>query len=343
MINNLLKSALTFCLFTLCLGLAACCKCGNERSAQATNTAAPNETGGTKIPTDIPVEPTESYYENELEYDGEYKYKPSRKRWFEKTAHAIIEGRFSDIEYPNREMQRIVFIADEPIGTAAPEYVNAFSASLEFEHGGDSNTETIYFDQVMHIPYGTAVNAENRLYDLMKERGLTQTSLKSGGAFNKIEGFCGEDWFMLQSEGVADGSQYMHTIWRRDDSGNWYEFGSNNKELAMVVDANFISDKTGFMCCYSPAYADIQGENRLQRFFATFDGGDTWQDMELYPSYGYENCSGCTFYGPVFEDDIGVVLIDVFSKSDLSELNPTVNHDCFVTEDGGHTWKYVAL
>ena len=69
MINNLLKSALTFCLFTLCLGLAACCKCGNERSAQATNTAAPNETGGTKIPTDIPVEPTESYYENELEYE----------------------------------------------------------------------------------------------------------------------------------------------------------------------------------------------------------------------------------------------------------------------------------
>ena len=351
--KSLSKSAFAFCLFSLCLGLAACCKCGNEQSAQVpateeekTNIAAPNETEGTEFSTDAPVEPTEIPDGYEPEYDGRYTLYTSYERWLEKTAHAILENRFSDIEYEKGSMSGVVFVGEEPVGTAAPEFVNAYSACASLYPDSEDGLKTVYFDPVLHIPYETAVNAENRLNDMIEEFTVMQTSWRNKKIFYENEGFCGENWFILQSDRLLNMTQRIHTIWRRDDSGNWYEFGNNNEELAMIVSANIVSEKTGFLC--SLTYADIQpteyGDRVPERFFATFDGGETWQDMELYPPRDeFEDYYSFSFSGPVFEGDRGVLLIDISDRETVDGVEHKVEHGCFITEDGGHTWEFMRI
>lgn len=338
--NSLFKTVLAFCLSALCICMASCLGGGEPlsspeptREAQA-EAITPEPSEQAEAVTPEPAEQTEAPDMLIPAYDGRYLTTPSYTKWLYETAHAILNGKTSKPEYPeNRGMQGIVFIADETIGGAEPQYVNAFSSSLMLTPEGNGDLTIVYTDPVLHIPFDTAVKAENRLYDIIEEHG---PKMIRGEGFTEIEGFCGENWFMLQSDGLLNTYQRAHTIWRTDDGVNWYEFGSNDEGLPYVTGACILSDKTGFMCCYSLDY-DKESSSRL---FATFDGGASWQDMGLVPSEDYAGYERLRFSGPVFEGERGVVLLNAVYGSDVGS---NVRYGCFLTEDGGRSWEFLGL
>ncbi|MBR0136712.1 MAG: hypothetical protein IJM18_10950 [Clostridia bacterium] len=338
--NKALRSFLAVCLCALCL-CAAACRGGGEplsspepqKEAQA-ETPTPAPADPTEAVTPAPADPTEAPEIPDLQYDGSYQYKPSYTKWLYEAARAILDGRASEAGFPSdRAMQGIVFIADESIGGAEPEYVNAFSSSLVLASKDGMDMTAVYTDPVLHIPYDTAVKAENRLYDIIEEHGPQM--IRSEG-FTQIEGFCGKNWFMLQSDGLLNTYQRAHTIWRTDDGVNWYEFESSNEGLPYVTGACILSDKTGFMCCYSLDYE----KETSSRLFATFDGGASWQDMGLVPSEDLAGYDRLHFSGPVFDGERGVVLV-IANYGSGGETS--VRFGYFLTGDGGHSWEFFGL
>ncbi|MBO6061233.1 MAG: hypothetical protein J6P98_03870 [Clostridia bacterium] len=272
----------------------------------------------------------------EPEYDGKYVSYPSYDRWLQGAVRSILEGRATEVELQTGGMSNVCFIGDEPIGGAEPEYVNAFSSFVKLYFGEKGESKTVYTDPVLHIPYDTAVKAQNRLYDLIEEHGPGMEQ-RSDVVFFDCEGYCGDNWFILQSEELLNVAQRIHTVWRRDESGNWYEFGSNNSELAQITGACILSEKTGFMCCYSFGYE----EGRACRLFATFDGGETWQNMDLTLPEEYSGYYSFHLSGPVFEDEKGAVLVSITYHNE--GMDYSVRWGCFTTEDGGHSWQFMAL
>ncbi len=232
---------------------------------------------------------------------------------------AFFDEWLSGIEVPVK--QSVVFSGDTPADGAPHEFVYAYP-----ESAGPRN------DPVLVIPYAVAVEAENRLYDYLEELfvGMTQ---RSDEIFFECGGLCGEDWFVLESEQLNKTWQHLYTIWRRDDSGNWYEFGNNNAgEPVSIEGICFLSETTGFMCCSNYWY----GDSFTSRLFATFDEGETWRDMGLTLPEEYDGYYGFSFSSPAFEGEIGVVFVSVC----YDPHDPDVRRGCFITSDGGHSWQF---
>lgn len=150
-----------------------------------------------------------------------------------------------------------------------------------------------------------------------------QTEGISDGLFG--EGYCGRNWFILKTEGWNTKS--VHTIWL-DGGDGWHEFGSNNGEAADITGAVILSPDTAFLCEYSYAY-----NGGLDfKVFGSFDGGETWRDMELKLPDEYSGYFISNAYAPYFEGEHGIILASAFYE------DGTYIFGGFITEDGGRSW-----
>ncbi|MBO6062041.1 MAG: hypothetical protein J6P98_08040, partial [Clostridia bacterium] len=186
-------------------------------------TAEPTEQTPAAEPTDLSTaEPFVPVASCGPGYEGKYVIRSSYDWWLEETCRAILEGRLSDVKFPENVDKFVHFAGD-----STHEFVNANSSSVTIYHGDDGTgeVETVNDCPVFKIPYDIAVKAQNSMFDHFEEVG-PRLLQRSDELFFECGGFCGEDWFVLQSEQWLNlVSQRIHTIWRRDESGNWYEFG----------------------------------------------------------------------------------------------------------------------
>ena len=213
--------------------------------------------------------------------------------------------------------------------------IGAFSSYLQLSNEEDAMDHYLCVDCVSELPLETYKEAIEKIIEYRKQYwGMdsirTQFETENFGS-SPMQGYCGEDWFILPDWEVCMNRQVI-TIWRTDDGENYYEFGAKNGERGELTDAVILSDKVGYLCLTGWDFE----EGRGFRVFATDDGGESWKALELEVPQEYSGY-GCSFaYAPVFKGERGALAVCLYYDDYRRETL------LFETSDGGSTWRFIS-
>lgn len=113
----------------------------------------------------------------------------------------------------------------------------------------------------------------------------------------------------------------------RDSGLNWETV---NVPMAIQGEAGFAASGTNVQVLNDSSFFFVSG-GKSSRFFKTTSGGQTWEVSDL----PFPNCSNSTgaFSMHMKNATFGIVVGGNYEQPENREFN------CFITEDGGETWK----
>lgn len=262
----------------------------------------------------------------------------SRRAELEASAKAVVEGKGgSEDIYPFVPMtgdnagESFLRVSTEGDAALTAYDVCLYKEKLDSEFNLEWRYECA--EPFAQFPSELSDGINAKLAEYAKQFLGVELLQNEGGNLMPTLGFVGNDWIVVVS-GETTANRQVHTIWRTDDGTNYYEFGHNNAFSGQVTGACIILKTTGFLCQVDTGADDIVAF----KVFGTFDGGNTWQDMNLEIPEEYAGYCISAAFAPYFEGDNGVVFVSMWYR-DRGEYGETIIHS-FTTSDGGKTWSF---
>lgn len=204
--------------------------------------------------------------------------------------------------------------------------------------GVDYDERYEFYDPIETYPAELGHWAYRAVGDYLRANGFADFTGDEG---LQLFGYIGEDYIIV-TDAPQMGSQSV-AIFRRDSSGNWVEFPVPDKQPTQITGGCVLSDKVAYIC-YQDRGIMHSGDYTPRQLviWRTTDGGQTWEDINLWIPEEYEGyiCPPAYVFSPVFEGDHGMIVVAYCVYNPEVEYGFEQHSSWFETNDGGNTWVF---
>ena len=215
----------------------------------------------------------------------------------------------------------------------------SYAASVNhYRYSGDCvEVDIEYRTQIASYPKELYTEVSERYVQRAAEAFNTDVSsfIGSNPNYGSFNAYITENAFMIAGECL----QYRQAkVVYFNDNGVWREFGDSLTEYPYPVTGFCVKDSsTAFICCQNVLEISEDDPRNTDgaQFFASFDGGISWERIEIAmpDPYTVGVYSIPYAFSPVFDGERGLMPVRIVVDERAHIL-------LFETTDGGHTWSF---